>query len=223
MSSNPSKFFRLAALAAVLTASAAAANATELVTNGGFENGLNSWSFSGIVQAVSGNVYASYGWTDSGYTGGKVALFGAGTIHNGVNNGVIAQKLHTVIGQRYDWNFGYGAVVGTNQEQDIDVSVISSNSSYTERFITYGTKHLANLMTQHHIYFTADSTETKIQFFDPNVANGNTVDGAVDNVSVMGLGSPPVGVPAVPEPETYAMMLAGLGALGFAARRRKAL
>ncbi len=27
---------------------------------------------------------------------------------------------------------------------------------------------------------------------------------------------------AVPEPETYAMMLAGLGLLGFAARRRKA-
>jgi len=30
-------------------------------------------------------------------------------------------------------------------------------------------------------------------------------------------------VPAVPEPETYAMLLAGLGALGFVARRRKAL
>jgi hypothetical protein len=29
-------------------------------------------------------------------------------------------------------------------------------------------------------------------------------------------------VPSVPEPETYAMMLAGLGALGFVGRRRKA-
>ena len=28
-------------------------------------------------------------------------------------------------------------------------------------------------------------------------------------------------ITAVPEPETYAMMLAGLGLLGFAARRRK--
>jgi hypothetical protein len=30
-------------------------------------------------------------------------------------------------------------------------------------------------------------------------------------------------VAAVPEPETYAMMLAGLGLLGFAARRRRAV
>jgi hypothetical protein len=29
-------------------------------------------------------------------------------------------------------------------------------------------------------------------------------------------------IAAVPEPETYAMMLAGLGALGFVGRRRKA-
>ncbi len=36
---------------------------------------------------------------------------------------------------------------------------------------------------------------------------------AVDNVSL--------NVTAVPEPETYAMMLAGLGAIGFLSRRRK--
>jgi len=33
--------------------------------------------------------------------------------------------------------------------------------------------------------------------------------------------TPPV-VPGVPEPETYAMLLAGLGVLGFVARRRRA-
>lgn len=31
-----------------------------------------------------------------------------------------------------------------------------------------------------------------------------------------------ISVAAVPEPETYAMLLAGLGLIGFSARRRKA-
>ena len=34
-------------------------------------------------------------------------------------------------------------------------------------------------------------------------------------------GSVVVPPPAVPEPETYAMMLAGLGLIGFSARRKK--
>ncbi|MBI5789952.1 MAG: PEP-CTERM sorting domain-containing protein [Rhodocyclales bacterium] len=37
----------------------------------------------------------------------------------------------------------------------------------------------------------------------------------LDNVSVQAVAAP------VPEPETYALMLAGLGLMGFVARRRK--
>ncbi len=44
-------------------------------------------------------------------------------------------------------------------------------------------------------------------------------DTALSGAQVESLGAPTVS--AVPEPETYAMMLAGLGLLGFAARRRK--
>jgi hypothetical protein len=47
----------------------------------------------------------------------------------------------------------------------------------------------------------------KVQFLD---ANGNK-EGSLMSVDV----------PAIPEPETYAMMLAGLGLLGFVARRRR--
>ena len=39
------------------------------------------------------------------------------------------------------------------------------------------------------------------------------IDGKIDEIVTQ--------IPGVPEPETYAMMLAGLGAIGYAARRRK--
>ncbi|MEX8517593.1 MAG: FxDxF family PEP-CTERM protein [Leptothrix sp. (in: b-proteobacteria)] len=43
-----------------------------------------------------------------------------------------------------------------------------------------------------------------------------------ESVTSTGVGQSPSITAAVPEPETYAMMLAGLGALGFVGRRRKA-
>ena len=46
---------------------------------------------------------------------------------------------------------------------------------------------------------------------------GVTGPGAFDNATILGSGN----VQAIPEPQTYALMLAGLGAVGFLARRRK--
>jgi len=59
--------------------------------------------------------------------------------------------------------------------------------------------------------FTADASTTTLTLVNPSVPAGIGNYPEVDNVSVV----------AVPEPETYALMLAGLGALGLVARRRR--
>ncbi|SFE72549.1 PEP-CTERM sorting domain-containing protein [Nitrosomonas sp. Nm166] len=59
------------------------------------------------------------------------------------------------------------------------------------------------------ISFTPGVTDTYSLIFQN--AGGDDVGAVLDNVSVV----------AVPEPETYAMLLAGLGLLGFTALRRK--
>jgi hypothetical protein len=53
------------------------------------------------------------------------------------------------------------------------------------------------------------------------VAGADGYNGKLKFASTVDLGAPATFAP-VPEPETYAMMLAGLGALGFVGRRRKA-
>jgi hypothetical protein len=69
------------------------------------------------------------------------------------------------------------------------------------------------------ISFTATST-TEVLKFLANSTIGVAPEPIflLDNVSISN-----TTVAAVPEPETYALMLAGLGAIGFAARRRKAV
>lgn len=57
--------------------------------------------------------------------------------------------------------------------------------------------------------YTGIATDNKLKLFYFDSNNG-------DNT-----GSVRVNVTAVPEPETYAMLLAGLGVIGFMARRRK--
>jgi hypothetical protein len=62
-------------------------------------------------------------------------------------------------------------------------------------------------------------------FIDDNAVGGEASAGSVDYIAIYNtaLSAQEIATltPAVPEPETYALMLAGLGAIGFVARRRR--
>lgn len=64
------------------------------------------------------------------------------------------------------------------------------------------------------------STFNKVTFYGDGFGEYLVAGGAI-RYATLDIGSVPE-IPAVPEPETYAMLLAGLGLIGISARRRKA-
>ena len=87
-----------------------------------------------------------------------------------------------------------GTINATGTNGPVDYSVTSISNAV----VTFGTAWGAGQTLQ-------------LRWVDDNAVN-------ISNDQVIGLNN--VSVAAVPEPETYAMFLAGLGLLGFAARRR---
>ena len=202
-------------LAALLSAPLLA-SAANLVTNGDFENATPSAGWSNSITTgfaaitAYGPCCAPYGT----YTGGSnAAFFGWGD----QVGGSIWQDLATVAGQTYSVSFAYGAIAASTQ-QTMQVSALSGPSFAAplavNAFQATGTRDLAAMMSNYSFSFTADSGTTRLQFSDTSFTT-SSVDGVIDNVNM-------TAITPVPEPETYALMLAGLGIMTFVARRRKA-
>ena len=194
----------------VLTAAAGhALSSTNLVANGSFEANVVSSpfvNFSTTTQGISnwiigvGNVdLVGSLWTAAG---------GVNSVDlSGTRKGEIHQTLSTVAGQTYQLSFALaGNFQGGPAIKGMSVN-IGPNGLYT--FDTTG-KSAGNMgWTTYSKTFVAVSTATTLSF----ASNTSGAYGPVlDNVAVT----------AVPEPETFAMLLAGLGMMGMIARRRKA-
>ena len=196
------------------------ASAADLVTNGGFEDTDPPGAYWASSATTMFAPITDYGPCCSPFgvfptaNGANAAFFGAGNLPGGS----IWQDLTTVAGVTYEVSFDYGAIAGAT-DQMLRVSNLSGASFATILFQTdysaVGTRDLAALLSNYSYTFTADSAVTRMQFTDVSSSTIN-VDGVLDNVSVNALTAP------VPEPETYALMLAGLAAMGLVARRRKA-
>jgi len=147
------------------------------------------------------------GWALSGNTS-----FSMVTTGNGGNNtfawmdgpvgsvGTLTQNLATTAGGLYNLSFDVynTATTGTSFQASFDGQVVHLFQNEVQNWTHYTIYNLE-----------AGSASTSLAF---SIRNDPSYVG-LDNVTVMA---------AVPEPETYGMLLAGLGLLGWTARRRKA-
>ena len=193
---------------ALVTGSMLSATAhANLIQNGGFEltdgasypyNHLASWTYNN-VDAVTGL------WTP--YEGSWTVDL------NGSAPGYIQQSFSTVAGQSYQLQFALtgnysGCGAGCTRQVQVTAGDLNTVLTATEASNYSFSNPGWQLET---LSFTAQYTISTLEFASYNTpgASGPVIDG----VSVVAL--------PVPEPETYAMMLFGLGLLGLVSRRRK--
>lgn len=188
-------------LAAVLTAPLLASAATELVTNGSFEATSQADGTWGIYSSLPG-------W--SGLPEVELRNNIVGAAQNGVNFVELDAYSNSGISQTINWtglvklSFWYSARPGTGATNDITVNFGNFSTTVLNGVGNDGSSH----NWQHYETTLALSGPTALTFraAGPN----DSLGGSLDNVSVT----------AVPEPESYAMLLAGLGVMGAVARRR---
>ena len=189
----------------MLALGALPALAVNLITNGSFES-----PDIGLPPAGFNYTNVVTGWT---VIGNPTVLFN--TTYRPVsdllqavqierNGDQLQQSFATVIGQQYLLSFDLSSWWTSGppaQPGELGVTVGPASGSYTES---------TNAYTTYTLPFTATAITTTLTFTNTG-PTGNSYP-QIDDVSVT----------AVPEPGTVAMLLAGLAAVGFMAKRRSA-
>ena len=194
-----------AALVALLPA---VAGASELITNGSFESGFTGWSPTSGVAVASGHDYV-VGAGGSGSAAAQAnhfAAFGGGNVAG--FDGLL-QSFGTVAGKVYTLGFDYGAFGSGTEELTVIVT-----GAFSTHLHPVGTTNLDALFTHYSTTFIGDGAVRSINFA-VNAGTGDSIDPLVDNVSITGA--------TVPEPAKWALLVAGFGLVGVAARRRTAV
>ena len=226
------KLFKIAVLPLAILATGASA---QIVSNGSFE------TFTGVFAGDGGAQLTSASTTLTGWTigGGEIAVLTtpnsynltasvgsnfldlAGYSNSGFPKGLAQVLTGLTVGQTYEFSMDLGirngACVSGGDNCHGPVQASATIGSTSQTFIQ-DSAIPGNVWGTFGFDFVATGSSMTLTINGVGLPPGNAFIG-LDNVSVA-----PGVVGVVPEPETYALFLAGLGALGmFARKRAKAL
>ena len=190
-----------AAVALLAIGATAGAQAQNVIANGDFE--LSNVATGGFEDFA--NISATQGWSNlqwGSYSGTSSIVDVAGDQAARVNNGdMIWAAFQVTTAGDYEISFdtfgsGYYSLFNASTNVALNTSILNNATETT----VVSSAYTLNTTDVYRLYFGST-------VLPPTFSNSLTVD----NVTVAAV---------VPEPETYAMMLAGLGALGLMNRRR---
>jgi len=210
------KFVKLsAAIAVALFSLAANASVTELVKNGSFEadsQSAGTWSYRSTLidwNNVAQNKVKPFELRNN--VSGK-AFDGVNFVELDTNKNSNLYQDITGIGKA-TLSFWYMARPGTKATNGLEVSFggteIGEFQKNAKGAKKYNFSDWTNYTTE--IDFGSSMSVKRLSFYADG--KSDSYGSSLDKISIMG---------SVPEPETYALMLAGLGMMGFIARRRRA-
>jgi hypothetical protein len=227
------RFVKLLKVIAFALAGLSTGASAQIVSNGGFETFTGAFGGDGGAQLI-GTSTTLTGWT---IVGGEIAILRspngynlapsdgnnfldlAGYSNGGFPKGLAQMLTGLTVGQTYafsmDLGIRNGACVsgGNNCHGPVQASATIGTTSQT---FTEASAVTGNVWGTFGFNFLADSASMLLTIKGVSLPAGNEFIG-LDNVSVT-----PGTVTAVPEPETYALMLAGLAVVGSIVRRRNA-
>lgn len=218
----PATIVNIAALATLLSAGAASAATPELVVNGSFENNSisSSWaavsSVTGWTSSASGSsAFEIQKGSTQGGSSGFMPSAAAGVQYLELNTDrltSISQTIATTAGSSYLLSFAYSGRPDTAGNASSLMNVYWGSTLLTPSPLVGTTTPTWQTFSQTVSSLTGS---TVLRFESVGPVSSTSYGSYLDNVSVSAITS------AVPEPQTYAMMLLGLGLMGFIARRRK--
>lgn len=224
------RFKILVAATALLAGTTQASAATNLLKNGSFESGFDFWNVSatGSGTGYTAPVVIAYNQASGYPTGafgeavptdnatGNLGLDPVGThgayFSTDVGTQTLSQTVSLVAGQKYTFGFDYYLPQnGYNNPNNATFSASLAGVPF-ETFALGSEAPITWTSTSASRTFVAN-TSGDFQFTFSG--NGYTAkDVVIDRVFLTS---------AVPEPEAWAMMIGGLGVIGFASRRRRAI